>query len=74
MLRTGRIRNYDIDRGFGFISEDGGRKDVFFHVRTLGDVFDPQPGQRVSFDGATDKLGRPQAVNVRLENDAKSSS
>jgi cold shock CspA family protein len=71
MLRTGRIRNFNTDRGFGFISEDGGgvnggRLDVFFHVRTLADVFEPQPGMRVSFDGATDKLGRPQAVNVRL--------
>jgi CspA family cold shock protein len=71
MLRTGRIRNYDTDRGFGFISEDDGRKDVFFHVRTLADIFDSTPGMRVEYEGGTDRSGRPQAVNVRLANDAK---
>jgi cold shock CspA family protein len=63
MQRTGRIRNYNADRGFGFISEDGGGKnggrlDVFFHCRALADIFNPEPGMRVSFNGATDKLGR----------------
>jgi cold shock CspA family protein len=76
MLRTGRIRNFNVDRGFGFISEDGGgvnggNRDVFFHVRTLAEVFDPAPGQRVAFDSGEDRSGRPQAVNVRLANDAK---
>jgi cold shock CspA family protein len=71
MLRTGRIRNYNDERGFGFISEDGGGKnggnrDVFFHVRTLADVFNPEPGMRVEYESGVDRSGRPQAVNVRL--------
>jgi cold shock CspA family protein len=66
-MPTGRIRNYNDDRGFGFISQDDGPKDVFFHIRALGDVFDPHSGMHVVYDEATDKLGRPQAVNVRLK-------
>jgi CspA family cold shock protein len=66
-MPTGRIRNYNDDRGYGFISEDNGAKDVFFHIRGLGDVFDPQPGMRVTYDPAQDRSGRPQAVNVRLK-------
>jgi CspA family cold shock protein len=65
-MPEGRIRNYNDTGGYGFINEDGGRKDVFFHVRGLAGVFNPEPGQRVTFDQASDKLGRPQAVNVRL--------
>jgi cold shock CspA family protein len=73
-MPEGRIRNFNIDRGFGFISEDGGgknggRRDVFFHLRALADVFEPAQGQRVEFENGTDRAGRPQAVNVRLAND-----
>jgi cold shock CspA family protein len=66
-MPEGRIRDFLIDRGFGFISETNGRKDIFFHVRALGAVFDPQPGMRVEYDAGQDKNGRPQAVNVRLK-------
>jgi CspA family cold shock protein len=65
-MPEGRIRNYNDSRGYGFISEENGRKDVFFHVRTLADVFEPTLGMRVEFDDGTDRSGRPQAVNVRL--------
>ena len=38
MYIEGRIKTYQIDRGFGFIQIEGNRKDVFFHIRDM-----PQP-------------------------------
>ncbi len=56
------------DKGFGFITPDGGAKDVFVHIsaieasglRTLVD------GQKVTFDVEPDRMGKgPKAVNLR---------
>jgi CspA family cold shock protein len=64
--KTGTVKFFNATKGFGFISPEGGGKDVFVHIsaveragwRTLNE------GQRVSFDMEPDARG-PKAVNLR---------
>lgn len=53
------------DKGFGFITPEGGEKDVFFHSNSLVDVaFDSlREGDAVTFDVEESPKG-PNAVNV----------
>lgn len=63
---TGTIATLMIERGFGFISADGGR--YFFHLSALErgvpfvSLFE---GQRVSFE-PTEGVKGPRAEHVRL--------
>jgi CspA family cold shock protein len=53
------------DKGFGFITPEGGEKDVFFHMSSLSgmDFNDLKVGDTVSFDVEDSPKG-PRAVNV----------
>ena len=53
------------DKGFGFISQDGESKDLFFHANDLKDVtFDEiQIGDKVTFEVVNGNKG-PNAKNV----------
>lgn len=64
-MPSGKVRFYDEDRGFGFItSEDG--QDVFLHATALpAGAPAPKPGTRVEFGVAEGKRG-PQALAVRV--------
>ncbi len=64
-MATGTVTKFFDEKGFGFITPDGGGKDVFVHFsdikmqgrKTL------QVGQRVTFDLANESKG-PKASNV----------
>lgn len=53
------------DRGFGFITPDGGDKDLFFHAKELQNVEfnELQEGARVEFEVSESPKG-PNAINV----------
>ncbi len=57
------------DRGFGFITPDNGREDLFFHSSALQDVSidQLQRGDRVSYTEEADTRGKgPRAADVRV--------
>ena len=57
------------DRGFGFITPDTGRGDIFFHRSTVeGTDFEQlRTGDHVSYDTEDDPRGKgPRATHVRL--------
>ena len=60
------------DRGFGFIQTMEG-KDLFFHRKELEGVdYDSlREGKEVEFEVGQDRIGRTQAVSVRLPQEHK---
>ena len=64
-MPTGKVRFYDADKGFGFISEDDGT-DVFLHANALpAGVTTLKKGARVEFGIVEGRKGA-QALQVRL--------
>ncbi|KPK48526.1 MAG: cold-shock protein [Thiotrichales bacterium SG8_50] len=64
-MATGSVKWFNESKGFGFISQDDGGKDVFVHFSAItGDGFKTlAEGQKVSFDVQDGPKG-PQAANV----------
>lgn len=64
-MPTGKVKWYDSEKGFGFISKDEGG-DVFVHSSALpGGVASLKPGQRVEFGVVEGRRGQ-QALSVRV--------
>lgn len=66
---TGKVKFFDKERGFGFISPDDGARDVFVHVSSVqrGGVPHLDEGMLISYAVEDDARGRgPQAINLQL--------
>ncbi|HEX2257689.1 MAG TPA: cold-shock protein [Afifellaceae bacterium] len=69
MSQTGTVKFFDSTRGFGFITPEGGGKEVFVHISAVERSGLPTlvEGNRVTFDTEPDRRGRgPQAVNLQM--------
>ena len=66
-MTIGQVKFFNTTKGFGFISPEGGGKDVFVHVTAVqaAGLRGLNEGQRVSFEVEADKRG-PKAVNLKL--------
>lgn len=67
-MATGTVKFFNTDKGFGFITPDGGAKDVFVHISALqaSGLTTLSEGQKVSFDTEPDRMGKgPKAVNLQ---------
>ncbi|TVQ28207.1 MAG: cold-shock protein [Wenzhouxiangella sp.] len=64
-MATGSVKWFNEAKGFGFISQDDGGKDVFVHFSAIqGSGFKTlAEGQKVAFDIQDGPKG-PQAANV----------
>jgi CspA family cold shock protein len=63
-MPTGKVRFYDEEKGFGFISSEDGQ-DVFLHATALPAGAVVKAGSRVEFGIADGRRG-PQALSVRV--------
>ncbi|MGV8936938.1 MAG: cold-shock protein [Allorhizobium sp.] len=68
MATKGTVKFFNQDKGFGFITPEGGAKDVFVHISALqaSGIQTLRDGQEVTFDTEPDRMGKgPKAVNIR---------
>jgi cold shock protein len=65
----GKIKFFDKDRGFGFVTPDHGGRDVFVHISAVQRAGLPHldDGMDISYATEEDARGRgPQAINLQL--------
>ena len=68
MSQTGTVKFFNEAKGFGFVTPEGGAKDVFLHVSALerAGISSLNEGDQISFDTEPDTRGKgPKAVNVQ---------
>jgi CspA family cold shock protein len=65
-VTTGTVKFFNAEKGYGFISLEGGDKDVFVHYSNIqGTGYKTlEEGQKVEFDVAPGRKG-DEAQNVR---------
>ena len=65
-MTIGTVKFFNSAKGFGFISPEGGGKDVFVHVTAVeaAGLRSLSEGQKVSFDIQPDARGA-KAVNLK---------
>ena len=64
-MPTGKVKWYDVEKGFGFLSQEEG-EDVYVRSSALPEGVDGlKPGQRVEFGMAAGKRG-PQALSLKV--------
>jgi cold shock protein len=69
MRQTGTVKFFNQAKGYGFLSPEGGGKDVFVHITAVQKAGIPElsEGARLTFDVQNDSRGRgPQAVELQL--------
>ena len=64
-MSNGKIKWFNPDKGYGFIENDAGGKDVFLHVSALeqAGIDTLEEGESVSFE-IGDNRGRENAINI----------
>ena len=68
-MPTGTVKWFNAQKGFGFISPDGGGNDAFVHISAVerSGIGDLREGQKVDFDLVSDqKSGKMSADNLKL--------
>jgi len=66
-MSTGTVKWFNDSKGFGFITPDGGGKDLFAHFSAIqgnAGYKSLRENQKVSFDVTTGPKG-PQAANIK---------
>ena len=70
-MTTGTVKFFNTQKGFGFITPEGGASDVFVHISAVeqAGMTTLHEGQRLSFDVVTDqKRGKTNAQNLKAVN------
>ncbi|WP_127904353.1 cold-shock protein [Solirhodobacter olei] len=65
-MAKGTVKFFNSQKGFGFISPEGGSKDVFVHISAVerSGLRGLDDGQVVTFDVETGRDGRESATNL----------
>ncbi len=65
-MPIGKVKFFNIDKGYGFIQPEDGGKDSFVHISAVqqAGMTTLQPDQRLSYEVETDQRGKDSAVNL----------
>ncbi len=68
MAKTGTVKWFNAQKGFGFIEPDDGGKDAFVHISAVeqSGMDTLREGQKVSFDLEAGRDGKQSAVNLKV--------
>ena len=67
-LQKGKLKRWNDDKGFGFISSEHGRRDIFIHISALNRMSRrPVVGDVITYQVHTDSDGKQRAVNAKIE-------
>lgn len=66
-MAVGTVKFFNANKGFGFIAQEGGGKDVFVHISAVerSGMSGLADGQKVSFDLERDRQNRDSAINLK---------
>ena len=65
-MAIGTVKFFNLDRGYGFISDDAGGKDAFVHITAVerSGMTSLREGQRLSYELESGRDGKSSAVNL----------
>lgn len=66
-MPIGTVKFFNNDKGYGFISPDGGGNDSFVHISAVerAGLSTLQQNQRLSYEVEADQRGKSSAVNLQ---------
>ena len=69
-MLTGKVKWFNPQKGYGFISPDDGKKDIFVHISALekSGVNALNVNEKVSYDEARNN-GKVSAANIKILTD-----
>ena len=65
-MAVGTVKFFNLDRGYGFITDEAGGKDAFVHISAVerSGMSSLREGQRLNYELETGKNGKTSAVNL----------
>lgn len=65
-MAIGTVKFFNLDRGYGFISDDAGGKDAFVHITAVeqSGMSSLREGQRIRYELESGRDGKSSAVNL----------
>jgi CspA family cold shock protein len=66
-MAVGTVKFFNADKGYGFISPDGGGQDAFVHISAVqsAGMQTLSQDQRVGYELETGRNGRTSAINLQ---------
>jgi CspA family cold shock protein len=68
MAKTGTVKFFNSDKGYGFIQPDDGSADSFVHISAVqaGGMHGLDKDQRLNYDVEVGRNGKESAVNLSM--------
>ena len=75
MTKTGTVKFFNADKGYGFIQPDDGGNDVFVHISAVerSGMVGLSDNQRIAYDLEEDRRGKLSAINLKAPEEAAAS-